>query len=168
MCHYFLPQFSNTLTHSSHLATSLKTLSRYKFGSCIQNHSWADTSTSSLWNQRFPKCCFSDQHKLCVMKCDPLAQCIIPTQHMSRHKSCCTCFIATPGPVIFETPGTTGTTGTTHPTTGCHIPEDFLTLLQNLIHTRLSVCTLQGCYRTVQILQHNFVCSLHPHSQSLL
>ena len=94
MCRYFLPQFSNTLAHLSHLETSLKTLSRYKFGSCIQNHSWADISTSSLRNQRFTKCCFSDQHKLHVMKCDPSAQRIIPTQHKSRHKSCCTCFIA--------------------------------------------------------------------------
>lgn len=94
MCHYFLPQFSNTLTHLSHLETSLKTLSRYKFGSCIQNHSWADNSTSSLWNQQFPKRCFSNQHKLCVMKCDPLAQRIIRAQRTSRHKSCYTCFVA--------------------------------------------------------------------------
>lgn len=94
MCRYFLAESSDTLMHSSHLKTSLKTLSRYKFGSYIQNHSWADTSTSSLWNQWFPKWYFSDQHKLSVMKCDPLAQHITPTQHMSRHKSCCTCSVA--------------------------------------------------------------------------
>ena len=136
----FLPQFSNTLTHSSHLETSLKTLSRYKFGSCMQNHSWADTSTSSLWNQQFPKCCLATSTNY-VSWSDSSAQHIIPTQHTSRHKSCCASFVAN------SWTSHLWNTGTSQPTTGCHIPEDLLTLLQNLIHTLVSMYLglLQNC-----------------------
>ena len=99
-------------------STSLRSSRWVKLGYCIHNHSWAATSTSSLWNQWSPKCCFSDHHKLCVMKCDPSAQCSIPTQRMSDTRVELVS-LKTPGPVILETPGTT------HPKTGCYIPEDF-------------------------------------------
>lgn len=141
MCHYFLPQFSNTLTHLSHLVTSLKTLSRYKLA----------LASKTIHEQTLPlpRCGISDFQSVVLVTSTNYVSWSVILQHnaLSPHSTLQDTRIValvslhTPGPVIFETPGTS------HPTTGCHIQEDFLTLLQNSIHTLVNMCLglLQNC-----------------------